>query len=159
MLNSSGFDIVFLYGWVNGLETTEDMEICRGLDTFKNYIARCLGTEFEGERKAKFILSQSDREMIRQKIKELNLADINPMDIDIDTKICKYYFARQRYFLEIKDGDNSWNKTWDNCEESGKINVAYANFADFMINFIESKEEFKRLDNDLLYFFFDRFNN
>lgn len=157
--NPSGFDVIFLYGWTNGLETTEDMGVCRGLNTFKNYIARCVGSDFDAYRKVKFILSQRDREIIHQKIKELNLANINPMDVDIDTKVCKDNFARQRYFLEVKDGDNSWNNTWDNCEQSGKINAAYANFAGFMINLIESKEEFKRLDNDLLYLFFDRFKN
>jgi len=151
--SQSGFDVVFSYGWVNGLETTEDMGICRGLNTFKNYIARCIGSDFGAYRKAKFILSQSDREIIRQKIKELNLANINPMDVGIDTRVCKDVFARQRYFLEVKDGDNGWNKAWDNCEQSGKINAAYANFASFMINFIESQDEFKKLDNDWSYFF------
>lgn len=155
-LNPSGFDISFLYGFGNGLGKTDDTDICRGLNTFENYLARCVASSFDSHRKAKFALSQSDREEIRQKINELNLINIQPMDVDNDSKLCNKQ-THQKYLLTIRDGSNEWNRTWDNCSGNDKINPSYAAFASFMINFIESKEEFKRLDNDLFYIFLGRF--
>ena len=159
--NPSNFNIEFQEGWGNGLEKYgTDTLTCRGLDTFENTIERCLGAEFSPHRIAKFILSQSDREMIRQKIKELNLININnePIIITGDENSCKLT-THQKYFLKIQDGENNWKRYWDNCDSRGEINesyTSYAVFAGFMINLIESKDEFKKLDNDFYYFFLDR---
>lgn len=126
----SGFNLVFKYG-VAGKNI---------LDTFagkftKDMIADPVIT-------ADFKLTPAEKESIGQKIKELDLFN-KESKIKADPDIQVGMIPCLSYYLKVQDSDLVREINWDNC--TGEISEAYRQFADFVINLIESKKEFKDL--------------
>jgi hypothetical protein len=126
----SDFNLVFKYG-VGGKNI---------LDTFagkftKDMIADPAIT-------ADFKLTPAEKESIRQKIKELDLFN-KESKIKADPDIMVAMSPCSNYYLKAQDNNLIKEISWDNC--AGEISGVYRQFSDFMINFIESKKEYKDL--------------
>jgi hypothetical protein len=126
----AGFNLVFKYG-VGGKNV---------LDTFENKFTKDM--IIDSPVIVDFKLTPAEKESIGQKIKELDLFN-KESKIKADSDIQVEMTPCSNYYLKVQDNNSVKEINWDNC--TGEISQAYRQFADFMINLIESKKEYKNL--------------
>lgn len=124
----SNFNIVFRYGTSGRY----------GIDTFRGLIYK--DRVMAGIAEAKFKISDIDSGLIKQRINELRLKNIDPL-VAGTRNLCPAGVPADSFYLKVQDGVEVWEKAWYDCEK--EIAPPFQEFSAFMSHLIESKMEFK----------------
>jgi len=84
-------------------------------------------------------LSDSELMEIYQKIKDLNLFEESTEPIEKNT----YVTPCSNYYLKVQVDSTQKELSWDDCR--GRISDKFQQFTNYIIQIIESKEEYKKL--------------
>lgn len=87
----------------------------------------------------KMKLSDGEFNSIYQKLNDLNLFNESPEPIEGSTIVAPC----SSYYLKVQINSEQKELSWNNC--GGKISDKFQQFSSYIIQIIESKEEYKKL--------------
>lgn len=128
---STTFNLIFKYG----------VEAKNELNTFAQTYTKDM--VMDPSITTKFKLTDSELAGIYQKLNDLKLFNESTKPIERNVRITPC----SSYYLKVQTNSEQKELSWDNCR--GRISDKFQQFTNYVIQIIESKEEYKKLPTSL----------